>query len=220
MKKQDFCCLIISGFGGGIQAGTVLRKHLQDSGMDAFLTTPSGKQPLRIEQEHWIHGIRMEYLALRKQYQNIVVIGLSVGGLLLMHLLDLRPKAVVFVNTPGFYAHREQKKELKLIFDADLHPYMHGLFRAPHGRRELIRLVQHTAHGTCTVRCPALILQTKDDRVCHPGNADELYKLLHFGDKTIRLYPEGGHNVLLSHMDLAVCSDIFQFCSRMRGIQE
>ena len=75
--RKDFCCLIVCGFGAGCQAGMILCDHLRDSGIDAFLTTPSGKETLRMDQEHWIHGIRMEYLHLRKQYRRVALIGLS-----------------------------------------------------------------------------------------------------------------------------------------------
>ena len=214
--KQDFCCLIISGFGAGYQSGVILRDHLRDSGIDAFLTTPSGTQPLRIESEHWVHGIRMEYLALRKQYRRIALIGLSLGGMLLIHLLDLNPAAIVFVNTPT--ARLRSGKERDRIFDADLKSRMHGLLQQPRGRRQLRRLAEEMRErGMQGARCPALVLQTMDDCVCSPENADELFKQLHMPDKRLRFYPEGGHDVLTSRAVLAVCSDIFQFCSRVRA---
>lgn len=214
--KQDFCCLIISGFGAGNQAGMILRDHLCDSGIDAFLTTPSGKETLRIDQEHWVHGIRMEYLALRKQYRRIALIGLSLGGMLLIHLLDLNPAAIVFVNAPC--ARSRNGKELRRIFQADLKPRMHGVLYEPRGQYQLRQLAEETRErGIHGARCPALVLQTLDDRICDPSNADELFKQLHMPDKNIRFYPEGGHDVLTSRTVLAVCSDIFQFCSRVRG---
>ncbi len=214
--KRDFCCLIISGFGAGYQSGVILRDHLCDSGMDAFLTTPSGTETLRVDQEHWIHGIRMEYLALRKRYRRIALIGLSLGGMLLIHLLDLNPAAIVFVNTPA--AQLRSGKELNRIFEVDLKSRMLGVFQQPRGRHQLRRLAQDTRErGVQGVMCPALILQTLDDCVCSPSNADELFKLLHMPDKNVRFYPEGGHDVLTSRAVLAVCSDIFQFCSRVRA---
>ena len=98
--KNDFCCLIVSGFGAGSQAGVILRDHMCDSGIDTFLTTPSGSEELRLDKDHWVHGVRMEYLALRKQYQRVALVGLSLGGVLLLHMQDLKPAASIFVNTP------------------------------------------------------------------------------------------------------------------------
>ncbi len=217
--KKDFCCLIISGFGAGSQAGIILRDHLRDSGMDAFLTTPSGQQTPRISREHWVHGVRMEYLALCKQYRRITLVGLSLGGMLMIHLLDLKPAALIFVNAPCAQPH--SGKQLARIFQADLHSRMHGPLRAPRGRRELRQLAEETSErGMKDMRCPALVLQTLDDRVCDSSNADELYKQIQVADKSIRFYPEGGHDVLTSRTVLAVCSDIFQFCSRVRAGEE
>lgn len=214
--KQDFCCLIVSGFGAGSQSGIILRDHLRDNGIDAFLTTPSGKETPRISQEHWVHGVRMEYLALRRKYHRVTLIGLSLGGMLLLQLLDLNPAAIVFVNAPC--AHSRSRKELARIFQADLKAGMHGPLRTQRGQYELRRLAAETReHGTQNVSCPALVLQTLDDCVCDPSDADALFKQLHMADKNIRFYPEGGHDVLTSRAVLAVCSDIFQFCSRVRG---
>lgn len=216
--KKDFCCLIISGFGAGNQAGIILRDHLRDSGIDAFLTTPSGKETLRIDQEHWIHGVRMEYLTLRKEYQRVALIGLSLGGLLLIHLLDLKPAAIMFVNAP---CARMRGRAWNRIFQADLQAKMNGVVRKPLGKHQLNRLVEKTRErGVQDANCPALILQSLDDRVCSPSNADDLFDQLHMADKTVRFYPEGGHDVLTSRTVLAVCSDIFQFCSRVRGNKE
>ncbi|HBI64029.1 MAG TPA: hypothetical protein DDX51_02775 [Clostridiales bacterium] len=215
--RKDFCCLIVCGFGAGCQAGMILCDHLRDSGIDAFLTTPSGKETLRMDQEHWIHGIRMEYLHLRKQYRRVALIGLSIGGMLLLHMLDLNPAALVFVNTP--YPRRGGGQELGRVFQADLKSRMHGLLREPYARLQLHALAGETRRRSVRgVSCPTLILQTLDDAVCSPSNADALYKLLQMADKQVRFYPEGGHDVLTSRTVLAVCSDIFQFCSRVRAV--
>ena len=87
--KNDFSCLIVSGFGASSQAGVILRDHMCDSGIDTFLTTPSGNEDLRLDKDHWVHGVRMEYLSLRKRYQRVALVGLSLGGVLLLHMQDL-----------------------------------------------------------------------------------------------------------------------------------
>ena len=92
--------------------------------------------------------------------------------------------------------------------------------RALPARYQLELLVQRTKkRGAGCVQCPVLVLQTRDDTVCDPSNAEHLFKLLHVPDKSLRYYPEGGHDVLCSRTVLAVCSDVFQFCSRIRGLE-
>ncbi len=212
--KNDFCCLIISGFGEGEQSAQLLREHLRGSGMDAYVTVPSGSKDLLLLQEHWIHGVRMEYLALRHTYRRIALIGLSLGGLLMTHLLDLRPAAIVFINTPD----PDKRNALSGIFREDLRPRIHGVGRGMLARHQLARLAEKTqARGLHGARCPALVLQTQDDDICSPTDAEALFKRLNVKDKALRLYAEGGHNVLASDSVLAVYSDIFQFCSRIRA---
>lgn len=215
--KNDFCCLIVSGFGAGSQAGVILRDHMCDSGIDTFLTTPSGSEELRLDKDHWVHGVRMEYLALRKQYQRVALVGLSLGGVLLLYMQDLKPAASIFVNTPC--AAVRQTHLWNRIFQSDLQPRFHGV-RAVPARHQLNQLIRRTKkQGAGCVQCPVLVLQTRDDAVCDLSNAEHLFKQMHVPDKGLRYYPEGGHDVLCSRTVLAVCSDIFQFCSRIRGLE-
>ncbi len=156
--KNDFCCLIVSGFGAGSQAGVILRDHMCDSGIDTFLTTPSGNEDLRLDKDHWVHGVRMEYLSLCKRYQRVALVGLSLGGVLLLHMQDLGPAASIFVNTPC--VSERQMRLWNRIFQSDLQPKMSGV-RALPARYQLKLLVQRTKkRGAGCVRCPALVLQT------------------------------------------------------------
>lgn len=215
--KKDFCCLIVTGFGAGSQAGMILRDHMQDNGIDTFLTTPFGKETLRLEADYWIHSVRMEYLNLRRDYQRVAVIGLSIGGVLLTHVQDLQPAAMIFVNTPC--TAMRSGRGWNRIFQADLQPRVHGI-RAVMAKHALKQLAEKTREkGMHGAQCPTLVLQTMDDKVCAPSNADALFKQLHMADRNIRFYPEGGHDVLSSRTVLAVCSDIFQFCSRVRWME-
>ena len=159
----------------------------------------------------------MEYLALRKQYQRVALVGLSLGGVLLLHMQDLKPAASIFVNTPCV-----SERQIHLwnrIFQSDLQPRINGV-RAVPARHQLRQLIRRTKkQGAGCVQCPVLVLQTRDDAVCDPSNAEHLFKQMHVPDKSLRYYPEGGHDVLCSRTVLAVCSDIFQFCSRIRGLE-
>lgn len=215
MTKKDFCCLIVTGFGNGYEAGKILRQHLRANDMDAYLTAPSGRQPLKISQEHWLHGVRMEYLSLRHSYERVALIGVSLGGVLLLHMQDLHPAAAVFVNAPCAPPYN---REILRLYRADLKTGIKGLLRGSMGRYELYRLARRTKSQTIqTIHCPTLVLQAMDDTICSADHAERMHKQINVRDKALRLYPEGGHDVLTSDTVLAVCSDIFQFCTRVRA---
>lgn len=217
MTKNDFCCMVLCGYGSGQQAGQTLCQHLQANGMDAVLVPPCAGEKARLSRRFWIHTVRMKYLALRKQYQRIAVIGLSIGGMMEFHLAEFRPAAAVFINSP---IGNSSIQEIRRLFRRDLQPEL-GLLRAPFGCYQLWRFVQDTR--SCPISelcCPTLIIQTRDDKVSDPNNAEELYKRLRGSSKNLRYYENGGHNVLDSRMDLSVCSDVFQFCSSIRGETE
>lgn len=156
----------------------------------------------------------MKYLTLRKQYRRIAVIGISIGGMLQVYLAELHPAAAVFINSPTCDS---SFPEMRRLFRRDLQPEMGGLLSA-FGYYQFYRFVQDTKKRTVSVLdCPTLILQTRDDRVSDPDHAEALFKRLRTGEKYIRYYARGGHNVLDSRMNMAVCSDVFQFCSSVRG---
>ncbi len=212
--KRKFCCMILSGYGTGEQAGSILQQHLQTNGMDAYLVTPCGAGRKRLSRRFWVHAVRMEYLKLKKQYEHIALIGLSIGGVLQMHLVEFHPAAAVFINTP---TSDTSFTELRRLFRRDLQPGL-GTMLTPFGYYQFYRFMQETKqHAMTVMECPTLILQSRDDKVSDPDHAEDLYKRLRTGEKYIRYYERGGHNVLDSRMNMAVCSDVFQFCSSIRG---
>lgn len=215
-KNKKFCCMILCGYGAGMQSGEILRQHLVGNGMDAVLVLPSGRYKVRCSRKFWIHTVRMKYLALKKEYQQVAVIGISVGGVLQLHLTDLKPAAAVFINSPADY---NSLPELRRLFRQDLKSGISGLC-TPLGYYQFWRLLQDTDADVATeLSCPTLVLQSRDDAVSAPEHAESLFKRLRTKEKSLRYYECGGHNVLGSSKELAVCSDVFQFCSSIRGEQ-
>lgn len=209
--------MVLCGYGSGQQDGQTLCQHLQRNGMDAVLVPPCAGEKARLSRRFWIHTVRMRYLTLRRQYRRIAVIGLSIGGMMEFHLAEFRPAAAVFINSP---MGNSSLQEIRRLFRRDLQPEL-GFLRSPFGCYQLWRFVQDTRRCPISdLECPTLIIQTRDDKVSDPNNAEELYKRLRVSSKNLRYYDNGGHNVLDSRMDLSVCSDVFQFCSSIRGEAE
>lgn len=216
-EKKDFCCMVLCGYGSGQQDGKTLCEHLQRNGIDAVLVPPCAEEKVHLSRRYWIHTVRMKYLTLRKDYQRIAVIGLSIGGMMGFHLAEFQPAAAVFINSP---MGNSSIQEIRRLFRRDLKSELGGL-RSLFGCYQLWRFVQDTGERSISgLKCPTLIIQTRDDKVSDPNNAEELYERLHGNKKNLRYYDNGGHNVLDSKMDLSVCSDVFQFCSSVRGEME
>lgn len=212
--KKDFCCMILCGYGTGQSAGERLCDHLQSNGIDAVLVTPCDGERLRMSRRYWTHLVRMRYLSLRKEYSRIAVIGISVGGMLQMYLAELKPAAAVFINSPTA---ESTLPEMRRVFRRDFQPEMKRM-QTPVGYYQFWRFVRDTQKQPLSaIECPTLILQTKDDKVSDPENAEKLFQALRTDDKYIHYYEKGGHDVLGSSMEMAVCSSVFQFCSAVRG---
>ena len=208
--------MVLCGYGSSQQAGQTLCRHLQQNGMDAVLVPPCAEEKAQLSRRFWIHTVRMKYLTLRRRYRRIAVVGLSIGGMLQVHLAEFRPCAAVFINSP---MGDSSLQELRRLYRRDLGPEMGGL-RTPFGYYQLWRFSQDTRRCPLSaLSCPTLIIQTRDDKVSDPNNAEEIYRRLR-GIRSLRYYDNGGHNVLDSDMELSVCSEVFQFCSSIRGETE
>ena len=206
--------MILCGYGTGKEAGDTLCRHLHTNGMDAVLVPPCGEGRAHLSRRYWIHSVRMRYLTLKKEYRRIAIIGMSIGGLLQLHLAQLKPAAAVFINSPTA---ESSLPEMRRLFRRDLKPELGGL-KTPLGYYQFWKFMKESQDtSVAELECPTLILQTRDDAVSDPAHAEGLFERLRTGEKYIRYYECGGHNVLDSSREMAVCSDVFQFCSSIRG---
>lgn len=213
-KKRDFCCLICHGFGDGAQA-ELLAYHLRGSGIDTYASSPAGKQEIRAYRQYWIHCCRMQYLRLRKQYERIVVVGLESGAFYLMHMADLKPAGMVFLNAPiGCLSSLPRRIQL---FWSDIRPAMKGVFQPVEAFYHFHCFLNETQEiGVKQLTCPVLVIQTRAEQAAE-ADANDLYAHLTMQDRTIRCYPHSGESLIGSRAALAVCSDVFQFCARIRA---
>ncbi len=212
--KKDFCCMVLCGHGRGQSEGEHLCQHLNDNGMDAVFVKLCGDKTVKLSRKYWIHVFRMRYLALRKEYRKIVVIGISIGGMMQMHLTDRKPDALVFINSPTADS---SIPEIRRVFRKDVQPQFKGLY-ALAGCYQLWRFFHDTKKQPLEcLTCPTLILQSRDDTVSDPENAETLYRMLKGEETYLHYYDRGGHDMLDSSVEMAVCSRVFQFCTEIRA---
>lgn len=213
-NKRDFCCLIFHGFGGGAQA-ELLAYHLRESGIDTYTSSPAGDRAVRAHRQHWVHNCRMQYLRLRREYKHIVAVGLEAGGFYLMRIWDLKPAGMVFLNAPvGCLSSLTRRMGL---YWSDVRPAMKGMLQPLGALYHFHKFMDETQEvGVRKIACPVLVIQTRGEQTV-AADAEDLFAHLTMTDRALRSYPHAGESLISSRAALAVCSDVFQFCARIRA---
>lgn len=109
MQSDISSCLIIHGFGGGVNEVKILADYLTDKGYVTSCTklkghTGNGKDMLDANYNDWISSAEEDLKKLMETTRNIVIIGFSMGGLIAVNLAcKYNIKAIITINTPIYY---------------------------------------------------------------------------------------------------------------------
>ncbi len=105
-NKKDTCFLILPGFAPDAVPVLGIQKHLEDIGYSAVATNFWGNFPLKsfshLSVENCKEGIARQVDELRNRYTQIIGIGISLGGALLLEYAKENSKldAIISVGAP------------------------------------------------------------------------------------------------------------------------
>src|SRR5690554_2212581 len=176
MKNNDkIGCLIIHGFSGGVFQIKPLEEYLNGKG---YITscpklkghTGNAKDMKNADYKDWIASAEKELTILMEKTDRIVIVGFSMGGLIAVNLAckyDI--KAIITINTPIYYWNL--KRILLNICDDIKNKRLHYIKRYIDAKKSsplisminFLRLLNSTKPRLSNIRCPFLIIQTKDD---------------------------------------------------------
>ena len=222
-NKDKLGCLIIHGFGGGIYEIKSLDNHLKEYGYINSCPklkghTGNGKDMKTADYKDWIASAEEELISLMKKTTNVIIIGFSMGGLIAVNLANkYEIKAIVTINTPIYYWNIS--RVILNIYDdfnnrelSNFRRYIRAKKASPTiAMVNFLRLLKCTKAKLSNIKCPFLIMQTKDDDTTRLKSADYIYDNISSVDKRIRLYDKGGHLVLVSQYKDRVLKDIEEF---------
>ena len=223
-RKKGGVYVIIHGFGGSTNEIEYLAQYLQAKGLDIHTVSLAGHGGTKRElagssYPDWINSVKNAIDELAVEYQDINLIGFSLGGLLSAHFASIDSvKKVVFINTPIYLWN------IKLILRDFIHDIHSGKFSKIDYYRKSVSSVSiksgidfliilgKTKKMFATVSKPSLILQCKNDETAYYKSAGFIKEKI--GLSAHVLYYDGGcHQVFSAAVDLRdkVCSDIYQF---------
>lgn len=227
MKNNDkLGCLIIHGFGGGTYQIKALDEDLNSNG---YITscpklkghTGNAKDMKNADYKDWIASAEKELIMLMEKTGKIAIIGFSMGGLIAVNLAckyDI--KAIVTINTPIYYWNL--KRVFLNIYDDIKNKRLNYVKRYIHAKKasplismiNFLRLLNSTKSKLSNIKCPFLIMQTKDDDTTRLTSPDYICDNISSEVKTVKLYDKGGHLVLVDQYIEEVIVDIGEFLKK------
>ncbi|MDQ7094648.1 alpha/beta fold hydrolase [Desulfosporosinus sp. PR] len=205
-------CLIIHGFGGGPHEVKPLADYLAGLAYDVVCPVLKGHSATRKEMskatyQDWIDSAERELLKIKENGDEIFLIGFSMGGLIAFNLAcKHKVKLLVTINTPIFIWNI-RRVILNLAADLKNRNYKNfsrylqaGNISPLAAMIQFLLLLRQTKPKLEKVNCPILITQAEDDDTVRIRSVSYLEKHLSSDRKAIRLFPEGGHLILLSPM--------------------
>lgn len=228
MKNNDkLGCLIIHGFGGGIHEIKSLEEYLRKYNYTTSCPKLKGHTGIAEDMKSanykdWIASAEEELISLMENTQEVIIVGFSMGGLIAVNLASKYDvKAVVTINTPIYYWNI--KRVILNIIDDFKRMEFHNSKRYLKAKKaspmismiNFLQLLNSTKPKLSTMKCPFLILQTKDDDTTRLKSSNYIYDNIRSEDKAIKLYDKGGHLVLINEYKDKVIMDTEKFIRRI-----
>jgi carboxylesterase len=193
----------------------------------------------RVSWHDWYSVDEQAYQALRTEYEQVAVVGRSLGGLLAALLAsrkrDIEPcglvapalrwvsKATTLLDVPGINAlfiHglRFMPKTADGINDPALQIANEKLVYPPislHAVREVIALGKVVEGELPNVTAPTLIVHSRQDRVIQPRSAEIAFESIVSTNKRLVWFERSGHEMFLDSERDAVATTIADFLAKV-----
>lgn len=222
--------LLIHGFSGTTNELEPLAHYLYERGITvhAPLLAGHGTTPEDMRKtcwQDWWNSTLEGYETLKKRgAEQIVVAGLSMGGVLALKLAQHRPvQALVSLCTPMIIRNKRMwmahvmryvipyiKRKGKKAEHIERHLFVYD--RTPLSCvSSLDPLIRRVKRELPYIHTPALVIQAEQDETVDPCSARVIYERLGSKDKTLLVFQHSSHIITLDHEKEDVFEAIYQF---------
>jgi carboxylesterase len=166
---------------------------------------------------------------LRGICEQVVVIGLSMGGVTALSLAANFPVAgVVCMSTPAVYMDKEWQMKLARVFwrlkplidkpqEEEKEPWPSYKAIPVRSAGELLDYNRQLVEVLPKITVPALLLHSADDAKVPPKNLDFIFDLIQSADKKKLLLEAGGHVMTEGEARERVYQEVIAFLDRLSG---
>jgi len=208
-------CLLIHGFTGTPQEMRRLGQFLNTQGwtVQGVLVAGHGtteQELARTRWQDWTRSVSEAMDELAGSCRQTFVIGQSVGGALALHLASHFPvSGVVAMATPlvtdlkllclarVVKAIRPYRKKgpSNILDPESLKTRVAYQYWPNAGNEQIVRFCRHLRDDLPEIRCPALLIHSRQDKTVSPEMMPRLYELLRSRQKTMVWLENSGHVV-------------------------
>jgi len=226
--------LLIHGFTGSPAELSLLGSFLKEKGYAVYapLLTGHGQTPeimAKTKRQDWWQSVLTAYDVLReKGYQDILAIGLSMGGILAFKLaLERELKAVVSMAAPimvfdkrmGYARWIKYLRAFKIKEPKEKHieARLASYDRTPVVCvEELHKLIREVKGEITKITIPTLVMQGNKDETVIPESANYIFDQISSQIKDLRWYEQTSHIMTLDHEKEIIYADILAFLERIQ----
>lgn len=214
--EKDIACLLIHGFTGSPADMKILGTYLHEQGygVSGLLLPGHGTSPEDLATKRcqdWFKAVEEEYHNLKQKYRIVIPMGLSMGGVLTLHLAaQYQIKGLVSLSAPVFLLDERiyQLEDFELEFyrkerspESKAHILAEGRFSYDaiplKALNSMIGLIDLVKEEFGQINTSSLIFQSKDDPLVNPQSAQYIYDHLGSKDKELIWLEKSKHVVTL-----------------------
>lgn len=231
--EKEIACLLIHGFTGSPADMKILGTYLQERGygVSGLLLPGHGTTPEDLARKRWtdwFKAVEEEYLKLQQNYRFVIPMGLSMGGVLALHLAaQYQIPGLVSLSAPVFlqdervykldeyefeYFIKERTPEAKALILAEGRFSYDAIPLKALG--SLLALIDLVKEELSKVSAPALIFQSADDPLVKPESAQYIYDHLGGKGKELIWLEKSKHVITLGVERQQIFEKIAQFLQR------
>jgi carboxylesterase len=231
-EGNEVGCLVSHGFTGTTQSMRFLGEYLaKEGGLTVVGPRLKGhgtsvEDMARSSAEDWIRSVEAGLQALRERCSKIFVTGLSMGGTLALYMAAMYPDVIcgaVPINGALFVDNPDLAGLAFMAAAPAAVPGVGGDIKKPGvtelayedvpvpSIRQLYALMSVTRELLPRVKCPILVIQSRDDHVVVPENAPYIIDNAGAEDKRLLWLENSYHVATLDHDKELIAQETLKF---------
>lgn len=238
IRRGPVGCLLVHGFTGSPHEMRGLGEYLSERGVSVVCKLLPGHGADQRELNHvtwrsWVDTVDAGYAELAAHCRSVFVAGLSMGGVLALHLAAHRPVAgaaafAAFLTPSDWraplvdiikYVHPYDPKGSIDIADERARAEWAGYDCHPSwGASEMMRLCRHLGDDLPEIRCPVLLMHGRQDHTVAFGQMDLLASRIGSSDIRKVALERSYHVLTVDHERDIVRRETYGFITRIAGV--
>jgi carboxylesterase len=238
---KDISCLLIHSFTASPSEVRALGIFLRNNGYSGLapLLPGHGSHPNELKQVTWLdwyESVRESLLYLRRNYENVIIIGVSLGavlatmlaasperenvaGLVLITPSQHQPSSLIINILPFIKRFKKEfttDSDEQIAYDLQEHANFYYSKRPTSALIELYRVIGFTNKRLPLISQPTLIIHSKKDQSSTLDSPDFIYNLVKSTNKQIFHIEHSGRGFLLADEALPAFEKIHEFIQSIK----